>query len=99
MKHILAQRNPLCAALAITAILSLLFLASCTAQHFSRLTPPADTFRIERLDDLPWRELWQGFIFNGEKVGFTRLSIEKISGSENFRIVSEAELRILFIGM
>ena len=99
MTHILAQRNPLCAALAITAILSLLFLASCTAQHFSRLTPPADTFRIERLDDLPWRELWQGFIFNGEKVGFTRLSIEKIPGSENFRIVSEAELRILFIGM
>lgn len=75
------------------------FIASCTPPHFTRLTPPADTFRIERLDNLPWRELWQGFIFNGEKVGFTRLSIEKIPESENFRIVSEAELRILFIGM
>lgn len=80
-------------------ILCLFFLTSCASLYFSEIKPPAESFRIETLDELPCNELWQGFVFNGEKVGFTYLEIEPLQESGNFLITSEAELRILFLGL
>ncbi|MBN2283739.1 MAG: transglutaminase domain-containing protein [Deltaproteobacteria bacterium] len=78
--------------------LGLLFCNACASLYFSRLEPPAEVCRIDGLDRLPYRELWQGFIFNGEKVGFTYLRITPLPDGERYTLSSEARLRILFLG-
>ncbi len=78
-------------------LLLILLLPSCASLHFQGLSSPAEPLQFISLNDLPYRELWSGFVFNGEKVGFTRLKI--IPAGENFRIQSEAHLRFRFLGM
>jgi hypothetical protein len=73
-------------------------MSSCAFLYFDALEPPEGTFLIGNLENLPYRELWQGFVFNGEKVGFTHMKISSIPGSDNFLIASEAYLRFLFLG-
>ena len=60
---------------------------------------PSETVRIGTLHELPFRELWQGFVFNGEKVGFSYLGIESNRGDGCCLVTAEAELQILFLGM
>ena len=80
-------------------ILVILTLSSCAPLYFETRKPPVEPLKISTLSELPYRELWQGFVFNGEKVGFTHLIIKPIPGSDTFLITSEARLRILFLGM
>jgi len=74
-------------------------LCSCASRYFSPLPLPGKSFIIRDLGDLPYRELWQGFVFNGEKVGFVCLKIEPIAGKQRYKIFSEAHMRIRFLGM
>lgn len=76
----------------------LLLMNSCASLYFRSLEPPESAFRIRGIENLPHRELWQGFVFNGDKVGFTHMKISPIPGSDNFLIASEAYLRFLFLG-
>jgi hypothetical protein len=78
-------------------LFGLLFLSSCASLHFRTLPPPFETLQFASLNELPYRELWAGVVFNGEKVGFTRFTI--IPAGENFRIQSEAHIRFRFLGM
>ncbi|MGE5856085.1 MAG: hypothetical protein ACM34C_05915, partial [Syntrophaceae bacterium] len=54
---------------------------------------------MKGLNDLPYRELWAGIVFNGEKVGFSHLKIVPLAGEGLFRLESEANLRIRFLGL
>jgi hypothetical protein len=54
---------------------------------------------MKGLNDLPYRELWAGIVFNGEKVGFSHLKIVPLKGEGLFRLESEANLRIRFLGL
>jgi hypothetical protein len=75
-----------------------LFLgSSCTSLYFSRLPTPQEPPGLDSLKDLPFHELWSGFVFNGEKVGFTRIKI--FPEGEDFRIQSEAHMRLRLLGM
>jgi hypothetical protein len=74
-------------------------LCSCASRYFSPVPVPGEAFRVKDLGDLPYRELWQGFVFNGEKVGFVHLKIEPLAGKEHYKIFSEAHMRIRFLGM
>ena len=74
-------------------------LSSCTSRYFSPLPAPAKTLNIKNLGDLPHNELWQGFVFNGEKVGFAHLKIVPMPELNQYQILSEAYLRIRFMGM
>ncbi|MBN2515689.1 MAG: transglutaminase domain-containing protein, partial [Deltaproteobacteria bacterium] len=76
-----------------------LFMISCASLYFNSLEPPEGTYRIRTIENLPYREIWKGFVFNGEKVGFTHMKISPIPGSDNFLIASQAHLRFLFLGM
>lgn len=82
----------------MVVVVCLLLMNSCASLYFNTLEPPEDTFRIGSIENLPYRELWQGFVFNGEKVGFTHMKISAIPGSDNFLIASQAHLRFLFLG-
>jgi hypothetical protein len=84
---------------AILAILCVILLGSCASRYFSPLPLPGEPLKVKDLGDLPYRELWQGFVFNGEKVGFVHLKIEPLLGKERYKILSEAHMRIRFLGM
>ena len=80
------------------AILSLSSL-SCASLYFKTLEPPADQIRFSSLRDFPSREQWAGFVFSGEKVGFTCLKIQPLDERDLFLITSEAHLRLKFLGV
>ena len=79
------------------AVLFLTLLASCAPQYFSPVH--GDAFTRKDLRELSGRELWHGFVFNGEKVGFARLKIEPDANGQAYTLFSEASLRIRFLGM
>jgi hypothetical protein len=55
--------------------------------------------RIKALGELSYRELWQGFVFNGEKVGFMNLKIVPVHQENLYRILSEAHMQFRFLGI
>ena len=60
-------------------------------------TPPA---RERTLADWPYREIWTGVVFNGAKIGFTRLSIAPAPDApQRWDIESEAAIRLRFLGI
>jgi len=79
--------------------LSLFVFVSCSPAYFDPIKTPPEPLRIKSLNDLPWRELWSGIVFNGEKVGFSHLKIVPLTGEGLFRLESEAHLRIRFLGL
>lgn len=85
--------------LSLLLILFILLLTSCASRYFRPLPAPSEPFKIQDLGDLPYRELWQGFVFNGEKVGFVHFKIVPTSEVRQFQILSEAFMRIRFLGI
>jgi hypothetical protein len=82
----------------ILPLFALLSLTSCAGLYFKPVPRPEEPLRFQTLGDLPFRELWSGFVFNGEKVGFTTMRIESLKGGL-YQITSEASLRFTFLGM
>lgn len=84
----------------VTAIGLTFFLAAgCAPFYFESTKPPAEPLRFASIEELPYREIWSGFVFNGEKVGFTYMNITQLPESQLFRVTSEARMRILFLGI
>jgi len=79
--------------------LSLFSLLSCAPAYFDPIRPPLEPLRFKSLNDLPYKQLWAGIVFNGEKVGFTHLKITPLPDAGLFRLDSEAHLRIRFLGL
>lgn len=77
----------------------LLLLNSCASLYFQNVNSPKEPLKLTDLGDLPYREIWSGFVFNGEKVGFTHLKIEPVQEENLFRITSEAHMLIRFLGL
>ena len=80
-------------------IISVILLSSCASHYFSPLPAPREPLKIRNLGDLPYNELWQGFVFNGEKVGFAHLKIVPMTEVHQYQILSEAHLRLRFMGL
>ena len=74
-------------------------LSSCASLYFKPIPAPGEPFKIRDLGELPNRDLWHGFVFNGEKVGFVHLKIVPIPEARQYRVLSEAHMRIRFMGM
>jgi len=88
-----------CAASAAVAALALLTGCAGTGEFFRGAGEPPRAVE-RRLDDLAWREYWTGIIFNGQKIGFTRLSIRPAADAPGrYDIDSEAGMRLRFLGV
>jgi hypothetical protein len=88
--------------IASAALLALApWLAGCasTSEYFQDAgNPPAP--RPRALADWPYRELWTGVVFNGAKIGFTRLSLAPAAdAAQRWDIESEAAIRLRFLGI
>ena len=59
--------------------------------------PPAQE---RTLADWPYQEVWTGVVFNGSKIGFTRLSLAPAADApQRWDIESEAAIRLRFLGV
>lgn len=83
----------------ISILVCLFVFISCAPAYFDPIRTPVDPLRIKSLESLPWRELWAGIVFDGEKVGFSHLKIVPLADGGLFRLESEAHLRIRFLGL
>lgn len=83
------------------AVAALVLLAGCagTEEFFRTATPPPPG--AERtLKELGWHEYWTGIIFNGQKIGFTRLTVRPAPDAPGrFDIDAEAGMRLRFLGV
>jgi hypothetical protein len=74
-------------------------LAGCSARYFHEAGTPAPEARYE-LAAWPQPEQWAGVIFNGEKIGFTRLALRPARDAPGrFEIEAEAVITLRFLGI
>jgi transglutaminase-like putative cysteine protease len=74
-------------------------LPGCAGMYFHPAAPPEGPAPRFSLDQLPYREYWTGIVFNGEKVGFGRLRIDRAEGSlGRFDLATESAMRFTLLG-
>ena len=80
-------------------VLALAASPGCAERYFREATtapPPARA----TLDAWPYREYWTGVVFNGDKVGFTHLTIDAEPGKAGtWHVRSEAALRFRMLAI
>lgn len=81
-------------------LLLTLLLAGCQSSYFHAAAPaPDEPIRLQ-LHELPYSEYWTGLVFNGEKIGFTRRSLQRLPGNDlRYEIRSEASFVLRFLGI
>jgi len=62
--------------LILVIVMATMLINGRTARYFRPALPPADPCQIKELGNLPERESWHGFVFNGDNVGFLHMKIE-----------------------
>jgi len=76
-----------------------LVLAGCASLYFETAGPPPPP-ATRQLAHWPWREYWTGIVFNGEKIGFSRLSLAPAEDASGEYVVrSETALRFRFLAL
>jgi hypothetical protein len=75
-----------------------LSLVGCGGRYFQGAEPPPAPLQ-HRLADWPFREYWTGVVFNGEKVGYAHVQVDRAPDDPaRYEIRSESALRIRFLG-
>lgn len=74
-----------------------LALSGCASVYFHDAGPAPQV--QHELAKLPFSEYWTGIVFNGEKIGFTRFTIGRQAGSDQYEIHSEASFVLRFLGI
>ena len=83
---------------ALAALIDFGGCASVGDYFFDAGAPPPPVERS--LQDWPYREIWSGVVFNGAKIGFTRLSLSPAADApQRWEIESEAAIRLRFLGI
>jgi len=73
-------------------------LLGCAGRYFQSAEPPPAPPQ-HRLADWPFREYWTGIVFNGEKVGYAHVRVDRAPDDPaRYEIRSESALRIRFLG-
>jgi len=76
-------------------LLALALLGGCASRYFRDAgPPPTEPVRTE-LAGLRWQEYWTGIIFNGDKVGFSRLAVHVAPDAPGHYVI-ESEASLLF---
>lgn len=84
----------------VLAVLALAFLGGCagTGAYFQdeAAAPPPEP---RTLADWPWREVWTGIVFQGHKVGFSRLALRPAADAAGrWELESDSAMRFRVLG-
>jgi len=85
----------------LAAVLALAALCGCAGRgDYFRDAGEPPTAAPRALAQWPWREIWSGVVFRGQKVGFSRLSIAPAPGAPGrWDLETESALRLRFLGV
>ncbi|NVM22768.1 MAG: transglutaminase domain-containing protein [Desulfobacterales bacterium] len=73
-------------------------LGGCAGRYFRSAGKPPWPPPCHTLAQWPYQEYWTGIVFNGTKIGFTRLSLSPSEGSTNrFDVRCEASMQFRFL--
>jgi hypothetical protein len=76
----------------------LLVVAGCAGRYFRDAGQSPGPFGGHHLSNWPYSRLWTGLVFNGEKIGFSHLSLAPSPDAPGvYRIRSEAVIKIRFL--
>jgi len=75
-----------------------ILLAGCQSMYFVPAGEAPQPPPAHRLATWPDREYWSGIVFNGEKIGFSHLSIAPAATPGEFELHSEAAFVLRFMG-
>jgi hypothetical protein len=76
-----------------------LLVAGCAGRYFEEASAPSAP-TAHRLADWPYRELWAGIVFNGEKIGYAHLQVERAADAPSrYEIRSESALHFRLLGL
>lgn len=68
-------------------------------QYFASVAPPATALRYD-LERLPFSQYWTGIVFNGERIGFSRLALAPAAtASGDWELRSEAAFVLRLLGV
>jgi hypothetical protein len=73
-------------------------LAGCASAYFQP-AGPAPELPPQRLAERPQRQHWAGIVFNGQKIGFSQMTIEHSDQPGRYRVRSESAFLLRFLGM
>lgn len=93
------KQSPLRPVLLFLGIVVVVSLSGCARMYFRDAgTPPVAPQYV--LDEWPYREYWQGVVFNGSKIGFSHLSLASLDRDTGlYEIRSEAVILFRFLGL
>jgi len=83
----------------LLALLLPLALAGCASLYFQDAGPPPEPDSRPQLAAWPWSRYWTGIIFNGQKIGFTRLALRPGPQPGLHEIDAEAAIHLRFLGV
>lgn len=83
----------------VLGLLLALALPGCASLYFKDAGTPPDPPTRHALSAWPWPEYWTGIIFNGQKIGFTRLSLRRVSQPDRYQIDAEAVMTLRFLSI
>jgi hypothetical protein len=76
-----------------------LLVAGCAGRYFEEAPAPSAP-TAHRLADWPYRELWAGIVFNGEKIGYSHLRLERTADHPaQYELRSESALHFRLLGL
>lgn len=94
----MSHRMPLLRWRAWVVLAAAALLAGCASSYFQP-AGPAPEVPPQRLAEWPQREHWAGIVFNGQKIGFSHLSITPGGAPGRHEIRSETAFVLRFLGM
>ncbi len=83
----------------VLALLVPLLLPGCASLYFQDAEEPPEAPTRHQLSAWPWPEYWTGVIFNGEKIGFSRLALHRGSQPDRYEIDAEAVISLRFLSV
>lgn len=83
--------------LRVIAVAAMVLLQGCAALYFWDAGAPPEAPRYA-LDDWPYEEYWTRVMYQGDKIGFTHLTLEPDGSTDTFLIHSEASLKVNLMG-
>ena len=81
----------------LATIVAATLLAACKSLYFHPAAQPEEPPRY-RLAAWPDHEYWAGIVFNGERIGFSHLTLRAASDPGSFEIRSDAAFALRFLG-
>ncbi len=84
--------------LLLVGIFLMSLLTGCSTRYFDTVSPPTEVKKSIALDQWPFSEFWQGYVFNGNKIGFNHFQLAFSEEENLYALEGSAALHFKLLG-